>query len=262
MLTCTNTAWEFLAAPPEIAVLPLACFEPHGPHLPIAADELIMTEIARQVAARLSSPAFLLPTWPFGTSGHHAGEPGAVYLGFETLWAVVRDVVTSLHQHGIHKVAVLNNHGSAMTSTTRPVGNFVVKTAIRQLNYETPGLTAIWVQPFAAGAEALRALFASAGQEIHAGAAETSILMHLAPDQVGALPEGQVPGVGPAYLDFAPFKQLVPGGVWGRPGEASSEKGRQALEAVVAATVRYVELAFAQLAQLKQHAKDTTPSLP
>jgi creatinine amidohydrolase len=256
MLTGNSTAWEFLAAPPEIAVLPLACYEPHGPHLPVGADELIMTEIALQVADRLTAPVFLLPTWPFGTSGHHAGEPGAVYLSFETLWAVVRDAVIALHEHGIHKVAVLNNHGSAMTSTTRPVGNFVVKTAVRQLNYETPGLTAIWVQPFAAGGEALRALFPSAGQEIHAGAVETSILMHLEPDRVGPLPEGHVPSLSPAYLDFAPFKELAPGGVWGQPDEATAEKGRQALEVSVAATVAYIERTFALLAQLKEEAKN------
>jgi creatinine amidohydrolase/Fe(II)-dependent formamide hydrolase-like protein len=262
MLTSNNTAWEFLATPPELAILPLACFEPHGPHLPVGTDEVIMTEIARQVASQLAVPAFLLPAWPFGTSGHHAGDPGAIYLSFETLWAVVRDTVTALHEHGIHKVAVLNNHGSAMTSTTRPVGNFVVKTAVRQLNYETPGLTAIWVQPFAAGGEALRDLFPSARHEIHAGAVETSILMHLTPDWVGPLPEGNVPDVDLAYLEFAPFKKLAPSGIWGRPGEGSAEKGKQALQAVVAATVDYIERTFAQLAQLKEEAKDTWASIP
>ena len=260
MLTSANTAWDFLSTPPALAVLPLACFEPHGPHLPLGTDEIIMSAIAHHVAASLSAPTFLLPTWPYGTSGHHAGEAGAVSLSFETLWAVVRDTVTALHEHGIHQVAVLNNHGSAMTSTTRPVGNFVVKTAVRQLNYETPGLTAIWVQPFAAAAAELRGLFASAGQELHAGAVETSLLLHLAPECVGPIPEGHVPDLGLAHLDFAPFAQLVPGGVWGQPGEASAEKGRQALGAMVAATSAYIERTFAQIAQLKAEGQPAWPS--
>lgn len=254
MLTWQNSAWDFKAEPPEAAILPLACFEPHGPHLPVGTDAILMTEIARRVAQRLALRAFLLPTWPLGASLHHAGQPGAVYLGFETLWAVVRDVVTSLHDHGIHRVAVLNNHGSALTSTARPLGNFIVKTAVRQLNYETPGLTAIWVQPFAAARQALAALFPSALEEVHAGAVETSILMHLAPEAVGPLPPDHVPALGPAYLDFTSFNRLAPGGVWGRPRQASPEKGAQALEAVVDATVGYIERTFEQIAQLKERA--------
>lgn len=251
MLTWQNSAWDFKSAPPEVALVPLACFEPHGPHLPVGTDGLIITEIARRVAACLAAPTFLLPTWPLGTSGHHAGQPGAIYLGFATLWAVVRDVVTSLSEHGVRRVAVLNNHGSAMASTTRPLGNFIVKTAVRQLNYEVPGLTAIWVQPFAAAGAALSALFPSASEEAHAGAVETSILMHLAPNLVGPLPPDYIPALSAAYLDFMPFHKLAPGGVWGRPGEASAERGAQALEVVVDATVEYIERTFGQLAQLK-----------
>jgi creatinine amidohydrolase len=252
MLTWQNTAWDFKREPPEVALLPLACFEPHGPHLPVGSDILLMDAISRRVAERLAARTFLLPVWPLGTSGPHAGQPGAVALGFETLWAVVHDVVTSLHEHGIHRVAVLNNHGAALTTTTRPFGNFIVKTAVRQLNYETPGLTAIWVQPFAAAREALGVLFPSAREDVHAGAVETSILMHLAPETVGPLPPDYVPAHSPAYLDFTPFQQLAPDGVWGRPSEASAEQGAQALDAVVAATVEYVERTFGQIAELKR----------
>ena len=252
MLTWQNTAWEYKASPPEIAIVPLACLEPHGAHLPIGTDRIIISEIARRVAERLDAPTMLLPTWSLGTSGHHAGEPGAVYLKFETLWAVVRDVATSLHEHGVHQVAVINNHGSAMTGTTRPIGNFIVKTAVRQLNYETPGLTAIWLQPFAAGRDGLASLFESARSEVHAGAVETSLLMRLARDLVGAVPPDHVPALAPNYLDFAPFKKIVPGGIWGKPSEASAEKGARALDLVVQATVDYIKTTFRQLKEIKQ----------
>ncbi|MCZ7567976.1 MAG: creatininase family protein [Ardenticatenaceae bacterium] len=250
-LTWQSTAWDFKAAPPEVALLPLASIEPHGSHLPIGADLILMTALARAVAGRLVAPTYLLPTWPLGTSGHHTGTHGTVSLGFETLWAVVRDVATSLHEHGVHRVAVLNNHGAAMTTTTRPIGNFIVKTAVRQLNYETPGLTAIWVQPFAAAREAFATLFPSAREEVHAGAVETSILMHLVPELVGPRPQDYVPSVRASYLDFAPFRRLAPEGVWGRPGDASPEKGAQALEAAVEATIKYIERTFDQLAAIK-----------
>ena len=252
MLTWQNTAWEYKSNLPQVAIVPLACLEPHGSHLPIGTDRIIVGEIARRVAERLDAPTMLLPTWSLGTSGHHAGEPGAVYLKFETLWAVVRDIVTSLHEHGVHQVAIINNHGSAMTGPTRPIGNFIVKTAVRQLNYETPGLTAIWVQPFAAARAELADLFPSARSELHAGAVETSLLMHLARDLVGVVSADHVPVLAPNYLDFAPLKKIAPAGIWGKPSEASAEKGARALDLVVQATVNYIETTFRQLKEIKQ----------
>jgi creatinine amidohydrolase len=252
MLTWQNTAWDFKNQPPQMAVLPLACTEPHGAHLPVGTDGIIIGEIARRVAEQLKAPAVLLPTWSLGTSGHHAGEAGAIYLKFETLWSVVRDAVTALHEHGVHQVAVINNHGSAMTGTSRPIGNFIVKTAVRQLNYEIPGLTAIWVQPFAVARAELAAIMPSANSELHAGAVETSILMHLAPKLVGALPPDYVPSVKPSYLDFAPFTKIVPEGIWGKPGEASAEAGARALDAAVQATLHYIVKTFAQLGDIKR----------
>jgi creatinine amidohydrolase len=251
-LTWHHTAWEIQDNPPDFAILPLACYEPHGPHLPVGTDIIIMNEVASQVAQSFSQPVLLLPTWPIGTSLHHSGQPGALSLSYDTLWAVVRDVVTSLHAHGIHRVAVLNNHGSAMTTTSRPIGNFIVKTAVRQLNYETPGLTAIWVQPFAAARQALMDLFPSAHQEMHAGVVETSILMHLAPDSVGLIPNGMVPTVSPAFLDFAPLTQFSPGGVWGDPAGSSAEKGKLALDSIVVATSFEINQTFAQLQEIKK----------
>jgi creatinine amidohydrolase/Fe(II)-dependent formamide hydrolase-like protein len=252
MLTWQNTACDFEDHPPRIAVLPLACTEPHGAHLPVGTDRIIIGEIARRTAERLDAPTVLLPTWSLGTSGHHAGQAGALSLRFETLWSMVRDVVTALHEHGIHQVAVINNHGSAMTGTARPIGNFIVKTAVRQLNYETPGLTAIWIQPFAAARAALAEILPSANCELHAGAVETCLLLHLAPDLVGTLPPDNVPSISPSYLHFAPFAKLVPAGIWGKPSEASAETGVRALDALVQATIDYIETTFAQLERIKK----------
>jgi creatinine amidohydrolase len=252
ILTWHNTSWEIKANPPEMALLPLACYEPHGPHLPIGTDLIIVNEIALRVAEKMTFPVFLLPIWPLGTSIHHSGKPGVLSISYETLWAVVRDLVTSLHAHGIQRVVVINNHGSAASTTTKPMGNFIVKTAVRQLNYETPTLTAIWVQPFSAARQKLASLFPSANKEVHAGAVETAILLHLAPDLVGTPPPDYIPSVSPDYLDIAPLSKLAPDGVWGYPSEATSEKGKLALNAIIEATSHYIKKTFEQLNEIKQ----------
>lgn len=249
-LTERNTAWDFKENPPEIGLIPLACFEPHSESLPLGTDAFLMSAIAEGVAERLPEPTFLSPLWPYGTSGYLADTPGTVSLDFKTLWHVVRDLVISLHERGIYKVAVLNNHGSAMTTTTKPIGNFVVKTAVRQLNYEVPGLSAIWVQPFAAARNRLSELFDSAKEECHVGAVELSLLQHLFGDVAFDLPEDFVPEVDPSYLYFDRLSKFSPNGVWGRPSKASSEQGRQALEIIIEDTSDYIQKTYRQLAAL------------
>jgi creatinine amidohydrolase/Fe(II)-dependent formamide hydrolase-like protein len=71
--------------------------------------------------------------------------------------------------------------------------------------------------------------------------------MHLAPTLIGSLPTDHVPGP----TDFAASFTITPQGIWGRPSEASAERGKLALEAVVGATVEYIEHSFQQLAQIK-----------
>ena len=225
MLNWQNTAWELKEQPPQVAILPLACLEPHGLHLPAGTDQFVVSEISIRVAAELSIPAFLLPTWPFGTSIKEAGKAGAISLGFETLWAVVRDIVLSLYEHNIRYVVVINNHGSPAASTAMPVGNSIVKTAVRQLNYETPGLSAIWVQPFAAAREALVAIFPTVGRDV--GVVESALLMHLVPAWMTKVMDDE-------------------------RRDATAEKGLLALEAIVKATVTYIENSFQRIAQMKK----------
>jgi creatinine amidohydrolase/Fe(II)-dependent formamide hydrolase-like protein len=233
MLNWQNTAWEFKEQPPQVAILPLASLEPHGWHLPVGADQFIVSEIAIRVAVDLPFSNFLLPTWPFGTPMVDSEKAGVISVGFETLWAVVRDIVLSLYEHNIRYVVVINNHGSPAASTAIPVGNSIVKTAVRQLNYETPGLTAIWVQPFAAGREALAALFSSTGLDVDN--IESAILAHLAPARV------------PGREDEGPL------------GTYSSQ-GKLALDVVVQATIAYIERSFTLIDQLKHPAGFTSRS--
>ncbi len=253
MLDYRNTSPEIRAAQPRLALLPLAAIEQHGPHLPLAADWIVVDALAREVARQLPAPAYLLPTFPYGSSLSQAGFPGTVWLGFETLALVVRDVVEALRAQGINRVAVLSSHGGPNESTAKPRGNFIVKTAVRQLNYDYPDLDVIWVQPLSAARRELAGIFGSAAEDVHAGEVETSLLLHLRPDLVHLDRAADfAPGVGREYLDYVPFADLCPGGTWGRPSLASAEKGARAFAAAAEATVRYVTATFAALDQLKR----------
>jgi creatinine amidohydrolase len=252
LLDYQNTSFEVRDARPEIAVLPIGATEQCGPHLPIGTMTTILNVLARRVAEGLKKTSYLLPTMPLGSSGLHHGTPGTIALEWSTLMSVVYDLVDSLVEQEIHRVAVINGLGGANLTTVRPRENYIVKTTVRQLNYDFPELDAIWVQPFTVAGEELREVLDAAEDDVHAGELATSLMLHLAPDTVGETAGDCLPDVGPAYLDYVPFKALCPGGVWGRPGLATAEKGRRAIDVAVKRTIEYIEESFAHLATMKR----------
>ena len=82
---------------------------------------------------------------------------------------------------------------------------------------------------------------------MHAGDLETSVMLHLCPDQVGPDRVDHVPEVSGEFFDYAVMKSYCPDGVWGRAGRATAEKGRQAMQIMVEETVKYVRTTFARL---------------
>jgi creatinine amidohydrolase len=252
MVDWRHTSFEIRDVAPALAILPLAAVEQHGPHLPLATDLVLMDALARRVAEALPEPTFLLPTFPYGTSLSQAGFAGTLWLTADTLYDVVRDVVESLHVHGIERTVVVNNHGVPDGTTAMPHGNFVVKTAVRQLNYDHPDHSSIWVQPFAVARERLRAIFgADCAGDVHAGLVETSILLHLRDDLVQRKARDFTPAVGREYLDIVAFADLCPDGVWGRPEQATAEQGAAAFTAAVDSTVEYIVTSLRQLEAAK-----------
>ncbi len=253
MLTWHDTSFTIQDTQPDMALWAIGAIEPHGPHLPVGTHWLLLDVIAQRVAPRLPYETYLLPTWPFGTSISHKGSPGTAYVGWETLMEVVRDVVESLYEQGIPRVAILTDLGGANESLVRPRGNYIVKTAVRQLNYAHPNKQAIWVQPFTAAREDFLRISDSAHEEIQAGEVEASCLMAAYPHLVkgSAAADDAVPPLSKEYLDYLPFGSISPGGVWGRPSLASSDKGEQALSSAVERTCEYIEGAFSALEELK-----------
>jgi creatinine amidohydrolase len=244
------STFQLRDARPRVGILPIAALEPHGPHLPVATDWIVVEEIARRVAAALPS-AYLLPALPFGTSLAHLGAAGSVGLMWPTLLHVVRDVVESLLAQGIRQVVVVNNLGEVSGTTVQPRGNFIAKTAVRQLNYAHPDLDVVWVQPLAVAGKRLSETFESGADDVQAGEVETSLMMAIRPDLVRYGARDHVPSLNRQFAEWAPFVACVPGGVWGRPSLASRAKGERALDLAVQATVDYINESFASLATAK-----------
>jgi len=89
-------------------ILPIGSTEQHG-YLSLAVDLILAERVSLEAAAPLGVPVF--PVMPFGCAPYFAAYPGTISLRVETLLAVVRDALESVHRSGFRRVLIVNGHG-------------------------------------------------------------------------------------------------------------------------------------------------------
>lgn len=106
--------YECKAAAEEgrVAVVPVATYEDHGPHLPIDVDVRLTTEICERAVARIPSEAVLIPPVTHGYSPHHMDFHGTISINWDTFIKYAKDVCCSLAHHGFKRILIVNGHGS------------------------------------------------------------------------------------------------------------------------------------------------------
>ena len=219
----TTTAADALEAA-DVAVLPTGSTEQHGPALALGMDHVAAEAFARTATDR--DDAIVLPTIPVGVSEHHRQFDGTLYVSEATFERYVRETVSSLADHGIRKVVVVNGHGGNSGALRR---------AARTLRENRTAFAPPWnwwdsVDDVAAE------LFDEDGG--HADAMESSLLWYLNedlvdPDALEAAEDGASEGWGDsvygAELGFDTIDFSESGAV-GRPTQADPEKGREVFE--------------------------------
>jgi creatinine amidohydrolase len=172
------TTVDFAAADPErwVAVLPVAATEQHGPHLPVSVDCTINTGILDRAMALVPDDLMVLrlPLMAVGKSNEHAAFPGTLTLSAETLIRLWTELGESVARAGLRKLVLFNTHGGQPQ---------VADIVARDLRVRL-GMLAVTAN--AGGLGMPEGLF-DAGEcrhGIHAGAIETSMMMHLRPDLV------------------------------------------------------------------------------
>ena len=234
-------SWTQIAALPDrentVIVLPTGAIEQHGPHLPCAVDSVIASGVVGHALARLPKdvPAFAMPPITYGKSEEHLHFPGTITLTGETLLATMTEIGESVYRSGFRKLLIVNGHGGqpqVMEMAAREMrlrhGDFVV----------VPSFT--WRVPNVAGR------YLSDREKrlaMHAGHAETAIMMALAPDTVHM--EHAVANYPPEFAskllsaDGRPAcawaaRDFGPSGVIGDPLPATPEQGAAILDSLAA----------------------------
>jgi creatinine amidohydrolase len=167
-------------------------------------------------------------------SNEHAWSPGTLWYSAETMLAMLRDLGRCLATTGAERLVLLNGHGGNTT---------LLATALRELRVEF-GLKTFLVHPSVPPAYGGTAPAEELGMGIHGGLNETSVYLHLRPDQVDlAKAERKVPEA-IADNEFVKFGGSVMFG-WlsndfddegyiGDPTGATAELGEQLFDANVA----------------------------
>jgi mycofactocin precursor peptide peptidase len=192
-----------LAAAGALLAVPVGATEQHGPHLPLSTD----TDLAAALCARLAAAragVLVAPPLAYGGSGEHEGFPGTLSIGTEAVELLLVELGRSATRT-FSRVLLVSTHG----------GNAgAVRRAERRLRAESRDVLA-WLP---------------AGQgDAHAGRAETSLELALAPDRV-RLGRAEAGNTRPLTelmpeLRRSGVRAVSPNGVLGDPAGASAAEG-------------------------------------
>jgi len=216
-------------------IIPIGALEQHGPHLPLGANTLITTRLSDDLSDRfgvLRAPAMSYGVNYYGGSG--SADPrfaGATTLRQKTLHRSLNELLATWEQRGIEEFILITAHrhephlDALATLTTHEARVRVVS---------------IWDVDIAD-------LLDMQPGPLHAGEAETSVMLHLYPRLVRMDRVRDAP-LSPQSLRRYRQSRLPQAGrgnsgVVGHPSAASAEKGRRIYQRILTAIARAVFLA-------------------
>ena len=233
-------SWTDIEAMPHkdrvVIIQPIGAIEQHGPHLPLIVDSAIAQSVLGKALDHLDPaiPAYALPSLYYGKSNEHWHFPGTVTLTAQTLIALLMEVGESIYRAGFRKLILLNSHGG------QPQIMEIVARDLHQIHDDFEVFPFfVWRAPNITK-QLLTEKEAQLG--IHAGDAETSLLLSILPDQVKMnLAKAEYPHGLPQDSLLTLERNLpIPwmtrdisrSGVIGDPTPATAEKGDRILESL------------------------------
>lgn len=227
-----------------LGLLPLGALEQHGPHLPLATDSLIAGFLARELAEAIDLPVLVHPVLPIGVSPNHVNFPGTVSLDPAAYASVLRAIVAGFERTGVREVAIFSGHGGNIPHIAAFAEQWAAEgSTVRVAAYG--GFERFFAAMFGG---ARRAGLEPLLMDIHAGAVETSQMLHAFPEAVR-----DIAGVeGYTAADDGWFERLrsdgvvalSPSGVLGDAPRATAAAGRAIFDALRCDLVSWLDDAF------------------
>ncbi|MBD2435095.1 MULTISPECIES: creatininase family protein [Fischerella] len=241
--------WQDIEKMPDqqnvVIIQPIGAIEQHGLHLPIIVDSAISVAVLGKALSKLDPdiPAYALPNIYYGKSNEHWHFPGTITLTSQTLITLLMEVGESIYRAGFRKLVFMNSHGGQPQ---------ILELVARDLHIKYDDFCIFplftWRVPNVAK-ELLTPKELELG--IHAGDAETSLMLSILPEQVKMadavteypqnLPTDSVLSM-EGKLPFAwATKDLSQSGVMGDPTTATKEKGDRIWESLADGWVKTIK---------------------
>ena len=220
-----------------MVLIPIGSIEQHGHHLPYGTDSMIADLICGEIQKRYENKLNLIitPTIKYGCSPEHMDFPGTISLKPETIIMMLRDVCRSLVRHGVKKIVILNTHG----------GNTGILSGLLHQLRRDYNVNVFLINTWSILSKVMEDIRESEeGGVVHAGEAETSIMLYLRESLVGTRENVVIPWIDrnlkylkvekPVYVLYSWFtRDFSEYGFIGDPLKASREKGRKIFNAIV-----------------------------
>jgi len=212
--------WEEIAAlrdgGMDMAILPVGATEQHGPHLALDVDTVSAVAVASGVSAVTGVP--VLPAIPYGCSlGHSRRWPGTIAVTPQVLMDLVTQVGDWVIVAGFRRLLILNGH----VTNAAPLRCALELLRSRHDQALVASLSLHEISP------RVREAYHADADDWHANAAETALMLEIAPDSVR--PDRVATADDPdrtAGLFFShPVNRTSANGVTGSPSRARREDG-------------------------------------
>jgi creatinine amidohydrolase len=227
----------------DLCLLPVGATEQHGPHLGVGMDTCNAAKLCEAASRETGAP--VLPTLPYGCSlGHSRRWPGTLELQPQTVMAAIVEIFEWLYHAGFKRLLLVNGH----------VGNAAPLRCALEVIRSRFDDALVCVCNLAELSPRVHAEFISDATDWHANAAETSLMLAVAPEM--ARP-GKINSSDDAdrtsELVFAhPVNRTSLNGVTGFPSRATREKGGKLFRFMVEDLTALVRRALAEQPPLAQ----------
>lgn len=191
-----------------IVVVPVGSWEQHGPHLPFDTDtQIACAVINKSLPTQDPQLVIIAPPITISASDEHAGFAGTLSTGTEAFAASAIGIAKSAKW--ARGILFVNGHGGN-ADAFRIITQDLTRNNVRH---------AIWSPPF------------GETDDMHAGATETSVMMHIAPHAVrdGQLVIGNTRDARELMEDMrrGGVRSVSPNGVLGDATRATAERGQE-----------------------------------
>ncbi len=203
-------------------VFPFGTIEEHGSHLPLNTDSMIIQESLYRAAEKRKF--FLAPIIHYGVCTSTKDHPGTISITPETLRRLSSDLVLESYKKGLRNFLLISGHGGSLHMSA-------LKEASEALVEQLNDIKIAVFSPYDLLYRELMTI-AETPNDAHAGELETSMVLYLHPELVKGKAKGEYPNIPKPFIIRDKVKYW-PGGIWGDPEKATSEKGEIAIRLIV-----------------------------